>query len=145
MLFLDELPEWDRHVLEVLREPLESGEIHVSRAARQAKFPAISWDDTLGNMKMLDALRESIGLLYDAEKPTAHVPTITRRPLQQSLPRPLRFIPSAESDRRILRGDNPQTRSQTLPGVPPSFFRLSPQLACEPPNSVQLLSLDRPV
>jgi len=40
VLFLDELPEWDRRVLEVLREPLESGEIHISRAARQAVFPA---------------------------------------------------------------------------------------------------------
>jgi magnesium chelatase family protein len=40
VLFLDELPEWDRHVLEVLREPLESGVIHISRAARQSSFPA---------------------------------------------------------------------------------------------------------
>ena len=40
VLFLDELPEWDRRVLEVLREPLESGLIHVSRAARQSVFPA---------------------------------------------------------------------------------------------------------
>jgi len=40
VLFLDELPEFDRDVLEVLREPLESGKISVSRAARQAEFPA---------------------------------------------------------------------------------------------------------
>lgn len=40
VLFLDELPEFDRKVLEVLREPLESGSIKVSRAARQADFPA---------------------------------------------------------------------------------------------------------
>ncbi len=40
VLFLDELPEFDRHVLEVLREPLESGQITVSRAARQVDFPA---------------------------------------------------------------------------------------------------------
>src|SRR5690606_24043651 len=36
----DELPEFDRRVLEVLREPLESGTIVISRAARQAEFPA---------------------------------------------------------------------------------------------------------
>ena len=42
VLFLDELPEWDRHVLEALREPLESGVIHISRAARQCTFPARS-------------------------------------------------------------------------------------------------------
>ncbi len=40
ILFLDELPEFDRRVLEVLREPLESGEITISRASSQAEFPA---------------------------------------------------------------------------------------------------------
>lgn len=40
VLFLDELTEWQRNVLEVLREPLESGRIVISRAARQAEFPA---------------------------------------------------------------------------------------------------------
>lgn len=40
VLFLDELPEFNRHVLEALREPLESGCITISRAAQQAEFPA---------------------------------------------------------------------------------------------------------
>jgi magnesium chelatase family protein len=40
VLFLDELPEFSRHVLEVLREPLESGRVTISRAVRQADFPA---------------------------------------------------------------------------------------------------------
>jgi magnesium chelatase family protein len=40
VLFLDELPEFSRHVLEVMREPLESGRITISRAARQAEYPA---------------------------------------------------------------------------------------------------------
>ena len=40
VLFLDELPEFSRSVLEVLREPLESGRITISRAARQADFPS---------------------------------------------------------------------------------------------------------
>ncbi|MDG6348764.1 YifB family Mg chelatase-like AAA ATPase, partial [Luteimonas sp. 8-5] len=40
VLFLDELPEWGRHTLEVLREPLESGTVTVSRTARQNEFPA---------------------------------------------------------------------------------------------------------
>jgi len=39
-LFLDELPEFDRKVLEVLREPLETGHITISRANKQADFPA---------------------------------------------------------------------------------------------------------
>jgi magnesium chelatase family protein len=41
VLFLDELPEFKRHVLEVLREPLETGRVTVSRATRQAEFPAL--------------------------------------------------------------------------------------------------------
>lgn len=40
VLFLDELPEYGRKALEVLREPLETGEIAISRAARQVKYPA---------------------------------------------------------------------------------------------------------
>lgn len=40
VLFLDELPEFDRKVLEVLREPIESGKILISRAANQAEFPS---------------------------------------------------------------------------------------------------------
>lgn len=40
ILFLDELPEFSGRILEVLREPLESGSILISRAARQVEFPA---------------------------------------------------------------------------------------------------------
>ena len=40
VLFLDELPEYDRRVLESLRQPLEAGRITVSRAARQVDYPA---------------------------------------------------------------------------------------------------------
>ena len=40
ILFLDELPEFNRQVLETLREPLESGHITISRANKQSEFPA---------------------------------------------------------------------------------------------------------
>ena len=40
VLFLDELPEFHRHVLESLREPLEAGTVHVARASRSVIFPA---------------------------------------------------------------------------------------------------------
>jgi magnesium chelatase family protein len=40
VLFMDELPEFSRGVLESLREPLETGHIRVARAARRAEFPA---------------------------------------------------------------------------------------------------------
>lgn len=40
VLFLDELPEFEKRALEVLREPMETGRIVISRAARQVEFPA---------------------------------------------------------------------------------------------------------
>jgi magnesium chelatase family protein len=40
VLFLDELPEWNRNALEALREPLESGTVSIVRAARRSQFPA---------------------------------------------------------------------------------------------------------
>ncbi|MCH8551984.1 MAG: ATP-binding protein [Natronospirillum sp.] len=40
VLFLDELTEFQRSTLDVLREPMEAGEIHIARAARQSRFPA---------------------------------------------------------------------------------------------------------
>ncbi len=40
VLFLDELTEFDRRAIEVLREPLETGRIHISRASGKAEFPA---------------------------------------------------------------------------------------------------------
>ena len=40
VLFLDELPEFKRHVLETLREPLEEGSIVISRARQAVRFPA---------------------------------------------------------------------------------------------------------
>ena len=40
VLFLDEVPEYSRQVLEVLREPLESGEVSISRGTQQIRYPA---------------------------------------------------------------------------------------------------------
>lgn len=40
ILFLDELPEFERRVLDALREPIESGEIHLSRTRAKISYPA---------------------------------------------------------------------------------------------------------
>lgn len=40
VLFLDELPEFGRHILDVLREPMETGVINISRAAQKVVYPA---------------------------------------------------------------------------------------------------------
>jgi len=48
---------------------------------RQAPPPAMTWDDTLGNMKTLDMWRQAIGFQYEIEKPDSNYPTIDRRPL----------------------------------------------------------------
>jgi magnesium chelatase family protein len=40
VLFLDELPEFKKHVLEVLRQPLEDGAVTIARAATSLRFPA---------------------------------------------------------------------------------------------------------
>jgi predicted dehydrogenase/aryl-alcohol dehydrogenase-like predicted oxidoreductase len=67
------------------QEPLyaiEADTVALNLDRRQAPPPAMSWDDTLGNMKTLDRWRDAIGLLYDAEKPDANVPTVDHRPLR---------------------------------------------------------------
>lgn len=48
---------------------------------RQLRPPAMTWDDSLGNMMALDMWRESIGLVYDSEKPSAQTQPVSRRPL----------------------------------------------------------------
>lgn len=67
VLFLDELPEYSRKVLEVLREPLESGTITISRAARQAEYPA--------RFQLVAAMNPCpCGYLGDGEKPCSCSP-----------------------------------------------------------------------
>ncbi len=60
---------------------IEADVVAAHLANRQAPAPAMSWDDTLGNMRTLDAWRQEIGLVYEMEKP-GRVPTVHRRPLE---------------------------------------------------------------
>ncbi|MEK6572094.1 MAG: Gfo/Idh/MocA family oxidoreductase, partial [Bacteroidota bacterium] len=52
---------------------IEADTVAANLEKRQALPPAMTWDDTVGNMKTLDLWRESIGFVYDAEKPKAQV------------------------------------------------------------------------
>ncbi len=100
VLFLDELPEFSRQVLEVLREPLESGKISISRAAGQLTFPASFqliaamnpcpcgyYGDTQNNCRCTDANIERYqsklsGPLLDRIDMHIEVPAISYQELQ---------------------------------------------------------------
>ncbi len=67
VLFLDELPEFPRQVLEVLREPLENNHISISRATRQTEYPA--------NFQLIAAMNPCpCGFLGDEQKPCVDSP-----------------------------------------------------------------------
>lgn len=102
VLFLDELPEYDRRVLEVLREPLESGHITISRAARQADFPA--------RFQLVAAMNPCpCGYLGDAERHCAcNIEQVRRYRARVSGPLIDRMDLHIEVPRlahRLLRGD----------------------------------------
>ncbi len=111
VLFLDELPEYDRRVLEVLREPLESGRITISRAARQADFPA--------RFQLVAAMNPCpCGYLGDAERRCACGPEQIRR-YRARVSGPLvdRIDLHIEVPRlahRVLRGETPEESSATV-------------------------------
>lgn len=89
VLFLDELPEFPRNVLDGLREPLESREVHISRANKRACFPA--------NFQLIAALNPSpSGDLYDGRHDSRQIlrylnrisgPLLDRIDLQVEVPR----------------------------------------------------------
>ncbi len=104
VLFLDELPEFDRKVLEVLREPLESGRIHISRAARQATYPA--------RFQLVAAMNPCpCGHLGDAARPCRCTPAQIQR-YRARLSGPL-------LDRIDLHVEVPRPDPLSLEDVPP--------------------------
>ncbi len=60
---------------------IEADTVAANIENRQAPSPAMTWDDTLGNMRTLDSWRHAIGLTYDAELDDAQFPTIDHEPL----------------------------------------------------------------
>jgi predicted dehydrogenase/aryl-alcohol dehydrogenase-like predicted oxidoreductase len=70
---------------------------------RQASSPAMSWDDTLGNMKTLDAWRAQIGLQYESEKMDAVIPTISRKPLSRKAAGKMKYGKIAGVEKQVSR------------------------------------------
>lgn len=60
---------------------IEADTVAKNIKVRQAPSPAMTWEDTLGNMKTLDLWRSSFGFVYDSEKPKAQILPVSRRPL----------------------------------------------------------------
>ncbi|MSR64404.1 MAG: oxidoreductase [Verrucomicrobiae bacterium] len=82
---------------------VEADTVAAHIAKRQAPSPAMTWDDTLGNMKTLDQWRASMGFLYNSEKPTAHVPTVHRRPLRVQSGSVMKYGQIAGIDKPVSR------------------------------------------
>ena len=93
----------------------EADTVARSLDGRQGRSPAMSWDDTLGNMETLDRWRAAIGLVYDAEKPDHPVRTLHGRPLTRRTSAPMTYasVPGAELplSRLVMGCDNQPSTS----------------------------------
>ena len=90
---------------------LEADTVAAHIDARQAPSPAMTWDDTLGNMKTLDRWRAAIGLVYDVEQPEA-TPPVSGRPLVMRADHPIptgRIAGVDEPVSRLIMGVDNQT------------------------------------
>lgn len=153
VLFLDELPEFERRVLEVLREPLESGHIMISRAARQAEFPASFQlmaamnpcpcgyhGDASGRchctQDRIERYRGKIsGPLLDRIDMHLHVAPITRAQLTSHEPT---GEPSAPVQKRVARARARADQRQGLPNA--GLVTRQIDVYCQPaPEAMQLL------
>ncbi len=83
-----------REIVVRTRQPLyaiEADTVATNLERRQAPSPAMSWEDTLGNMRCLDRWREEVGVVYEREKAEAWKLTVARRslrlPTKPSVPR----------------------------------------------------------
>jgi predicted dehydrogenase/aryl-alcohol dehydrogenase-like predicted oxidoreductase len=70
---------------------------------RQARPPAMTWEDSLGNMKTLDAWREAIGLRYPADTPEGWKVTVANRPLRVKPDHPMPYGEIPGVGKRISR------------------------------------------
>ena len=78
--------------------------LSVAAGRKQAPAPAMTWDDTLGNLRALDAWRSSVGLVYDFEKPQQAKPvTVANRPLKARASHNMKYGRIAHLDKPVSR------------------------------------------
>lgn len=86
---------------------------HVAEHLAERQAPAMTWGDTLGNMKTLDRWRESVSLVYDAEMPANQTETVSRRPLVRRPDHPMKYGEIAgvgkPVSRLVMGADNQHT------------------------------------
>ena len=92
---------------------IEADTVAAHIAGRQAPSPAMTWADSLGNMKTLDRWRQAAGVLYDAEKPESNLLPVHRRPLAVRQAHPMKYgrVPGIEKpvSRLVMGVDNQRT------------------------------------
>lgn len=94
---------------------IEADTVAKNIEARQASSPAMTWEDTLGNMKTLDLWRSSFGFVYDSEKPEAQTLPVSKRPLTVRNNSKMKYgqIPGVGKSvsRLVMGADNQETIS----------------------------------
>jgi predicted dehydrogenase/aryl-alcohol dehydrogenase-like predicted oxidoreductase len=98
---------------------LEADAVATNIGHRQA--PQMTWNDSLGNIRVLDAWRREVGLVYESEKPTNVVHTITRRPLAVRANAPMQYYRLAGLDKPISRLIIGADSNNTMPDTAINF------------------------
>lgn len=85
---------------------------HVAEHLTAGQAPAMSWDDTLGNLAVLDSWRAQVGVVYPGEGPGDDIPPVSRRPVvvAQRAPMPYGEVPATGivASRLVLGVDHPK-------------------------------------
>jgi len=130
VLFLDELPEFDHRVLEVLREPMETGHIVISRAARSAQFPA--------NFQLVAAMNPcKCGYAGDEKKACAQCSPEVAARYQARISGPLRDridiqieVPAIKTHELLSDAGNAETSAQVRERVARAWQRQIDRQGC---------------
>ncbi len=82
---------------------IEADTVAANLARREAPSPAMSWADTLGNMRTLDRWRAALGVVYEAEQPEAWCLPVSKRPLTVRPDAPMKYARIPGIDQPVAR------------------------------------------